>query len=120
MNRGNRHNVTGSKRENATCCYSIPVADWMVFCFVFIFAFTASAPAQTKPPGQDPWEKTLTAAKKDGRVHVYIGGWGVVLDEGVFQKRFPEIKLVGVALRGEARLPNAFWLSGEQENISPM
>ena len=100
MNRSNRHTVTGRKRENATCGCSIPVADWMVFCFVFIFAFTASAPAQTKPPGQDIWEKTLTAAKKEGQVHVYIGGWGVVLDEGVFQKRFPEIKLVGVALRG--------------------
>ena len=114
MNRGNRHNVTGSKRENATCGYSIPVADWMVLCCVFIFAFTASAPAQTKPPGQDQWEKTLTAAKKEGQVHVYIGGWGAVLDEGVFQKRFPEIKLVGVALRGEARLSNAFWPSGER------
>ncbi len=46
------------------------------------------------------WEKTVAAGKKEGRVNVYIGGWGAVLDAGVFQKRYPEIKLLGVTGRG--------------------
>src|SRR5207244_9960421 len=64
------------------------------------FAFLPFALAQTKPSASEPWGKALAAAKNEGQVNVYIGGWGAVLDEGVFQKRFPEIKLVGVALRG--------------------
>jgi iron(III) transport system substrate-binding protein len=47
----------------------------------------------------EEWEKTLAAAKTEGQVNVYIGGWGAVLDEGLFQKRFPEIKVVAVAQR---------------------
>jgi len=60
----------------------------------------ATSHCAVQAASQDQWEKTLAAAKNEGQVNVYIGGWGVVLDEGVFQKRFPEIKLVGVALRG--------------------
>lgn len=60
----------------------------------------ATSHCAVQAASQDHWEKTLAAAKNEGQVNVYIGGWGVVLDEGVFQKRFPQIKLVGVALRG--------------------
>lgn len=60
----------------------------------------ATSRCAVQAASQDHWEKTLAAAKNEGQVNVYIGGWGVVLDEGVFQKRFPQIKLVGVALRG--------------------
>jgi iron(III) transport system substrate-binding protein len=62
----------------------------MTFFLLFTFSFAFA----------QEWEKTLAAAKKEGQVTVYIGGWGAVLDEGVFQKRFPEIKLVSVSLRG--------------------
>ena len=48
----------------------------------------------------EAWEKTVAAAKKEGRVNVYIGGWNAVLDAGVFQKRYPEIKVIGVTGRG--------------------
>ena len=48
----------------------------------------------------EAWDKTVAAAKKEGRVNVYIGGWNAVLDAGVFQKRYPEIKVIGVTGRG--------------------
>jgi len=70
-------------------------------CLAFCLIAVAVAPAFLRAgEGEPSWEKTLEAAKREGQVSVYIGGWGVVLDEGVFQKRFPEVKLVGVALRG--------------------
>src|ERR1700757_5312061 len=87
-----------SDRSITPCLYSRLSA--IACCLLIFFAFAHSVPAQTKLPSQDQWEKTLAAAKNEGQVNVYIGGWGVVLDEGVFQKRFPEIKLVGVVLRG--------------------
>lgn len=50
----------------------------------------------------EEWEKTVAAAQNEGQVNVYIGGWNAVLDAGVFQKRFPRIKVVGVTGRGGA------------------
>lgn len=49
---------------------------------------------------QSDWEKTLEAAKKEGQVNVYIGGWETVLESGAFQKAFPEIKVTWVGGRG--------------------
>ncbi len=42
------------------------------------------------------WEKTVEAAKKEGQVNVYIGGWGAVLEAGAFQKAYPDIKVIAV------------------------
>ena len=69
-------------------------------CALCLFVHLGVVSAQSADRGPGVWEKTVEAAKREGEVHVYIGGWGPVLDEGVFQKRFPEIKLVGVASRG--------------------
>ncbi len=49
---------------------------------------------------QSEWEKTVEAARREGQVAVYIGGWGAVLETGVFQKRHPEVKIIAVAGRG--------------------
>ncbi|HYJ14261.1 MAG TPA: hypothetical protein VE170_02160, partial [Candidatus Limnocylindria bacterium] len=54
--------------------------------------------AQPKLVWQQEWEKTLEAAKKEGQVVVYIGGYEAVLPD--FEKEFPEIKLVAVPARG--------------------
>lgn len=63
------------------------------------FAFSKSAFPQARPSWQAEWEKTVAAAKKEGRVNVYIFGgrtrWPI--EAGVFQKRFPEIKVVTVS-----------------------
>jgi len=47
---------------------------------------------------QVEWEKTIEAAKKEGKVHVYKFASFEPLD--VFQKTYPEIKVVGVTGRG--------------------
>jgi len=52
--------------------------------------------ADIKPAWQTEWEKTMEAAKKEGQVNLYITGYGAVLNAGVFQKRYPEIRVVGV------------------------
>src|SRR6266581_2055740 len=56
--------------------------------------------AEGKPSWQLDWEKTVEAAKKEGEVHVYISGWGGVIESGQFQKAFPEIKVVAVTGKG--------------------
>ena len=68
-----------------------------VFLAIFGLAVGALA-AQPKPAWQQEWEKTLDAAKKEGQVVVYIGGYEAVLPD--FEKEFPEIKLVVVPARG--------------------
>jgi len=38
--------------------------------------------------------------EKEGQVNVSIGGWGAVLESGVFEQSYPGIKVVAVAGRG--------------------
>ena len=46
------------------------------------------------------WDKTVEAAKKEGQLNVYIGGWEAVVESGAFQKVYPEIKVAWVGGRG--------------------
>jgi len=56
---------------------------------------TVWAAADKPVARQAEWEKTLKAAKEEGQVTVYsFIGSTIPLEAGVFQKRFPEIKLV--------------------------
>jgi iron(III) transport system substrate-binding protein len=66
---------------------------------LFLFcAIDGAVGAQAKPAWQQEWEKTLEAAKKEGQVTVYIAGYEAVLPD--FEKDYPDIKLVAVAIRG--------------------
>lgn len=51
-------------------------------------------------PWRAEWQKSVETAKKEGQVNVHVEFWGEVLDAGVFQKAYPEIKVVGVKGRG--------------------
>jgi len=44
------------------------------------------------------WEKTLAAARKEGQVAIYISGYDAVIP--VFQKEYPDIKVILVAAPG--------------------
>ena len=66
--------------------------------FGLSIAINSAFAAQVKPAWQQEWDKTLEAAKKEGQVVVYIGGYEAVLPD--FEKEFPEIKLVAVPARG--------------------
>src|SRR5215813_13457289 len=54
--------------------------------------------AESKPSWQQEWEKTLEAARKEGKVTVYIWGYEEILTE--LQKEYPEFKVVPTTARG--------------------
>lgn len=67
---------------------------------MFLFSFLLSVlPAWAGESRRSEWEKTLQAAKKEGQVTVYhfAGSSGLLIEAGIFQKRFPEIKVVAVS-----------------------
>ena len=52
--------------------------------------------ADAKPSWQMSWEKTLAAAKKEGKLNFYVGRYGSEPLLNEFRKEFPEIKLITV------------------------
>lgn len=73
---------------------------------VFILAELSVAAGQPPEGWQAEWERTVEAAKREARVHLYISPQSSIhLEAGVFQKRFPEIKVVTVTGSGSALVP---------------
>ncbi len=72
----------------------------MVFFLIFFFASVQLASGAES--WKVEWEKTITAAKEERQVTVYSGSGSALLpiEAGVFQKRFPEIKVFLVTGRG--------------------
>jgi iron(III) transport system substrate-binding protein len=56
--------------------------------------------AESKSSWQAEWDRTVRAAEQEGQVAVSIGGYGAVLDSGVFQKAYPKIKITSIAGAG--------------------
>ena len=52
--------------------------------------------AEAKPGWQSTWEKTIEAAKKEGRLNFYVGRYGSEPLLNEFRKEFPWLKLVTV------------------------
>ncbi|MGN6718400.1 MAG: hypothetical protein ACTHLX_13515, partial [Candidatus Binatia bacterium] len=52
--------------------------------------------AEAKPGSQTAWEKTIEAAKKEGRLNFYVGRYGSEPLLNEFRKEFPWLKLVTV------------------------
>jgi iron(III) transport system substrate-binding protein len=65
---------------------------------VILCVVAASPVVAAEADWQKEWQKTLEAAEKEGQVNVYISGYEAVLPD--FEKEFPDIKVVAVALRG--------------------
>ena len=63
----------------------------------FVFALNVPVEADWKAE----WEKTIEAAKKEGRLNLYVGRYGQapLLEE--FKKEYPEIKVVSVNGTGD-------------------
>ncbi len=57
---------------------------------------TISRAAEPKPSWRQEWEKTLEAAKKEGRLNLYVGRYGTEVFLNEFRKEYPEIKVVTV------------------------
>src|SRR5262245_32946614 len=56
--------------------------------------------ADAKSAWQSEWEQTVRAAEKEGQVTVTIGGYGAIIDSGVFQKTYPKIKITHITGAG--------------------
>src|SRR5215470_15130853 len=70
----------------------------IVLFFLGMIELSAGAlfAADAKPEWQVTWEKTVAAAKKEGRLNFYVGRYGTEPLLSEFRKEFPEIKLVTV------------------------
>jgi len=56
--------------------------------------------AESKTAWRAEWERTVQAAEKEGQLIVYIGGYGAIIDSGVFQKAYPKIKITHITGAG--------------------
>jgi len=64
--------------------------------FSLLISLTAADGAEVKPTWQTTWEKTLAAAKKEGKLNFYVGRYGTEPLLNEFRKEFPEIQLITV------------------------
>jgi len=68
-------------------------------CQVIVFARSLGA-GEAKPNWQAEWDRTVRAAEQEGQVTVSIGGYGAIIDSGVFQKTYPKIKITHITGAG--------------------
>jgi iron(III) transport system substrate-binding protein len=60
----------------------------------------AAHAADSKSAWQAEWDRTVRAAEQEGQVAVSIGGYGAIIDSGVFQKAYPKIKITSITGAG--------------------
>jgi iron(III) transport system substrate-binding protein len=65
-------------------------------CVLIMSSNATVQAADSKVPWQATWEKTVAAAKKEGKLNFYVGRYGSEPLLNEFRKEFPEIKLVTV------------------------
>lgn len=74
-----------------------------LFALSLLWSGLSPAFSGEREGSKSEWERTVEAAKKEGQVNVYPAhNQASVIDAGVFQKRFPEIKVVQVVVQGAA------------------
>ena len=60
---------------------------------VVVLAVVGDVSAAEPPKWQQEWDRTVRAAEQEGQVNVSIGGYGALIESGVFQKAYPKIKV---------------------------
>ena len=70
-----------------------------VACELLTSIGRASA-AESKASWRAEWDRTVRAAEQEGQVTVSIGGYGAIIDAGVFQKTYPKIKITHITGAG--------------------
>ena len=68
----------------------------LIVCGLIVTSPGSLFSAEGKPAWQTSWEKTVAAAKKEGKLNFYVGRYGSEPLLNEFRKEFPEIKLVTV------------------------
>ncbi len=71
-----------------------------MLCALFCGSLLFVKPVGAADSWQTKWKKTVEAAKKEGRINLYITNWGIILRDKSFEKAYPGIKVVGVTGRG--------------------
>src|ERR1700751_372997 len=61
---------------------------------IVLFYFITSDLLLAQSQSERDWKKIVDAGKKEGQLSIYMGQWGSIIDAGVFQKAFPEIKVI--------------------------
>jgi iron(III) transport system substrate-binding protein len=65
-------------------------------CVVSPLCAASAGAADGKPAWQVVWEKTVAAARKEGKLNFYVGRYGTEPLLNEFRKEFPEIQLITV------------------------
>jgi iron(III) transport system substrate-binding protein len=77
---------------------------FLIACFVFFSQLIDLGKplygADAKSSWQTEWDQTVRAAEKEGQLTVSIGGYGAIVDAGVFQKAYPKIKVTTITGAG--------------------
>ncbi|MSP37740.1 MAG: extracellular solute-binding protein [Deltaproteobacteria bacterium] len=73
-----------------------PVFSLPTICVLLVSLDGPVFGAEAKPSWQVTWEKTVAAAKKEGKLNFYVGRYGSEPLLNEFRKEFPEIKIVTV------------------------
>lgn len=77
-------------------CVSTLLLGWEV-----AFYDTEGRAAEVRSGWQREWETTVEAAKREGELGLYVGApWDAIMQSGIFQKAYPQIKVNTVAGRG--------------------
>ena len=82
---------------------SVVFAEWGIDSMKFVFGVVLLVSqligpirpilaAEGKASWQAEWDQTVRAAEQEGQVMVSIGGYGAIIDSGVFQKLTPRSK----------------------------
>ena len=72
---------------------------WILAC-VLAFPDRVRSAADAQSGWQAEWERTVRAAEQEGQVTVSIGGYGAIIDSGVFQKAYPKIRVTHITGAG--------------------
>ena len=76
----------------------------LIAVVLFVFQFCGLAfdlfAAVPDTSRQAEWDQTVRAAEKEGQLTVSIGGYGAIIDSGVFQKAYPKIKITHITGAG--------------------
>src|SRR2546425_10420139 len=72
---------------------------WLATIFLN-WCIPATYAGEAKQSWQAQWDQTVRAAEQEGQVTVSIGGYGAIIDSGVFQKTYPKIKITHITGAG--------------------
>jgi iron(III) transport system substrate-binding protein len=74
-------------------CAMEPTCRWCNVCAVLLVFIALFSIAEVSADWKSEWEQTVRAAENEGQVSVSIGGYGALIEAGVFQKAYPKIKV---------------------------